>query len=163
MGIIGIIYSVITQTQNRNELISSTVCSCCPKWLIWRLNLGFWHFKSAFQMPFLSVATFFLYVWFSVWVAIDILRMRHVFPCYHLKFGGKSVRVLVLHTSPKALKAQSCFETSARLLNDWFGPKWMCSLKCWISCSLNMDVDWVFWGYVMCVRFVFLIIPLKSG
>ena len=113
------------------------------------------------RMPFLSVATFFSLR--MVFCLSCYWHFRHV-PCFHIlwfKIWRQKRKSISSSYLPQSSESQTCFKTSARLLNDWFGSKWMCSLKCWISYSLNMDVDWVFWGYVMSVRFVFLIIPRK--
>ena len=64
-----------------------------------KLNLRFGNFESIFQrMHFLSFATFFLCLWFFVWVDIQILNIFHyqVLTCYNFQFRDKNIRVLGL-------------------------------------------------------------------
>ena len=97
------------------------------------LNLWFQSFKSIFLMHFLSVATFFLYLFLyncSSWYLHFIDMLVLIF--YHLTLGDKSAKILGLHIwshLPKNLKAKSSFQMSNRYLNDWFEPKWISSLK----------------------------------
>ena len=98
-----------------------------------KLNLRFRNFKSIFQrMHFLSSATFFLCLWFSVWIDIQILNIFHyqVLTCYHFQFKDKNIRVLGLPIWNHKLWERSHFSKHLKKsLNDWFQSKWVCSLK----------------------------------